>query len=160
MPWSGHEFGQNLWLNLWLLHSVGNSGPIILGQNVTPLVFDVFYLHKYSHGFSNFNDIVIQFFWKTSVMAVATLELTGTSLQSCCPNSTSPLSGWIILCVHPTQLLKVSLRYTCLDNKGRYSQMVGWRKHSPRLLKDGISIGDEGWNVTSSKHAARVLHLC
>jgi len=26
--------------------------------------FDMFYLHNYSHGFSNFNDIVIQFFQK------------------------------------------------------------------------------------------------
>ena len=37
-------------------------------------IFDVFYLHKYSHGFSNFNDIIIQFFRKSSVMTVATLD--------------------------------------------------------------------------------------
>jgi len=29
-----------------------------------PLVFDVFYLQQYSHGFSNFNDIVVQFLLK------------------------------------------------------------------------------------------------
>ena len=44
-----------------------------IGPKCDPLVFDVFYLHKYSHGFSNFNDIIIQFFRKTSVMTVATL---------------------------------------------------------------------------------------
>jgi len=41
------------------------------------LVFDVFYLHKYSHGFSPFNDIVIQFFQKRLVMTVATLPERG-----------------------------------------------------------------------------------
>jgi len=51
---------------------MGNSGSILSGQNVTP-VFDVLYLHKYSHSFSNFNDIVIQIFHKASVMTVATL---------------------------------------------------------------------------------------
>ena len=35
----------------------------------------MFYLHKYSYDFSNFNDIVIQFFRKTSVMTVATLHI-------------------------------------------------------------------------------------
>jgi hypothetical protein len=52
-----------------------NSGPILLSQNVTPPVFDVFYLHK---GFSYFNDIVIQFFQKMSIMTVATLDIHET----------------------------------------------------------------------------------
>ena len=34
--WSGHEFGCKFWPNLWPLHSMGNSGPILSGQNVTP----------------------------------------------------------------------------------------------------------------------------
>ena len=38
-----------------------------------PPVFDVFYLHKYSHSFRNFNDIIIQLFQKMSVMTMATL---------------------------------------------------------------------------------------
>ena len=54
------------------------SDPILLSQNMTPLVFDVFYLHKYSHRFSNFNDIVIQFIQKMSVMTVATLDVHET----------------------------------------------------------------------------------
>jgi hypothetical protein len=45
-----------------------------------PPVFDVFYLHKYSHGFSYFNDIVIQIFQKTLVMTMATL-MTGISMM-------------------------------------------------------------------------------
>ena len=57
---------------------MGNSGPILSGQNVTLPVFDV---HKYSHGFSNFNDIIIQFFRKTSVMTVATLALGDATVQ-------------------------------------------------------------------------------
>jgi len=48
----------------------------IVVQSCDPLVFDVFYLHKYSHSFSNFIDIIIQFFQKTSVMTVATLVFT------------------------------------------------------------------------------------
>jgi len=47
----------------------------------------VFYLHKYSHGFSNFNDIVIQLFQKMSVMTVATLRQsvwTGTESDGFC----------------------------------------------------------------------------
>jgi len=43
------------------------------GPKYDPPVFDVFYLHKYSHGFSYFNDIIIQFFQKMSVMTMATL---------------------------------------------------------------------------------------
>ena len=31
----------------------------------------MFYLHKYSHGFSNFNDTVIQIFQKMLVMTVS-----------------------------------------------------------------------------------------
>src|ERR1700736_786738 len=68
----------------------------IPGVKCDPPVFYVFYLHKYSHGFSNFNDIVIQFFQKTSVMTVATLTLnlqqlvhhnvvTTPNLQQTCP---------------------------------------------------------------------------
>jgi hypothetical protein len=34
-------------------------------------------LHKYSHSFSNFNDIIIQFFQKVSVMTMATLVGVG-----------------------------------------------------------------------------------
>jgi hypothetical protein len=45
------------------------------GPKCDPPVFDVFYLHKYSHGFINFIDIVIQFFQKMSVMTVATLVM-------------------------------------------------------------------------------------
>ena len=57
-----------------------NSGSILSGHNVTPPVFDVFYLYKYSHSFSYFNDIVIQIFQKTLVMTVATL-MTGISMM-------------------------------------------------------------------------------
>jgi hypothetical protein len=39
-----------------------------------PPIFDVFYLHKYSHAFSNFNDIIIQLFQKTSIMTMGTLS--------------------------------------------------------------------------------------
>ena len=37
-----------------------------------PPVFDGFHLEKYSHEFSNFTNIVIQIFWKASVMTMAT----------------------------------------------------------------------------------------
>src|SRR6266481_3532540 len=61
----------------------------LLGQNMTPPVFDVFYLHKYSHGFSNFNAIIIQFFRKTSVMTVATLEWQIPTIGNKCSHSVS-----------------------------------------------------------------------
>ena len=48
---------------LQLLYSVGNTHPILLDQNITPS-FDVFYLHKYFHDFSNFNDTLILGFFK------------------------------------------------------------------------------------------------
>jgi len=34
--WSGHEFGHEFGQISWLLHSVENMHPILLGQNVTP----------------------------------------------------------------------------------------------------------------------------
>jgi hypothetical protein len=40
----------------------------------------MFYLHKYSHSFNDFNDIVIQLFQKMSVMTVATLHHICTPL--------------------------------------------------------------------------------
>jgi hypothetical protein len=43
-----------------------------------PPVFDMFYLHKYSHGFSQFPWLIIQFFQKASVATVATLALIGS----------------------------------------------------------------------------------
>ena len=57
--WNDHDQIPKSWLH----HSVGNTGPIPSHQNNSPDV-DVFHLHKYSHGFSNFNDMVIQFFEK------------------------------------------------------------------------------------------------
>jgi hypothetical protein len=51
------------------------------GPQCDPLVFYVFYLRKYFHGFSHFNDIVIQLFQKTSVMTVATLVMINNDRQ-------------------------------------------------------------------------------
>ena len=34
--WSGHEFGHKISQISWPLHSVGNSCPILSGQNITP----------------------------------------------------------------------------------------------------------------------------
>ena len=66
-----------------------------------PLVFDVFYLHKYSHGFSNFN--AIQFFQKALVMTVATLCLSLTYHFSCIHPSAKVESGGLHVFQYPSR---------------------------------------------------------
>jgi hypothetical protein len=45
-----------------------------LEPKYNPPVYDVFYLHKYPHGFSQFPWLVIRFFRKASIVTVATLH--------------------------------------------------------------------------------------
>src|SRR5882762_2164256 len=65
---SGHEFGD---------HSIAWEISIqFFWAKCDPPVFVVFYLQKYSHSFSQFPWLIIQFFRKTSVMTMAILLST------------------------------------------------------------------------------------
>jgi hypothetical protein len=68
----------------------------------------VFYLHKYSRGFSNFDDIVIQFFRKSSVMTVATLYMDNSETHHLIEGKITP--ELIYACSYwATHLSKVDL---------------------------------------------------
>ena len=75
MLWSGHNFSQNSWLKSWPLHSVGITGLILSGQYMTlwllmcPMSTNILTI------LANFLDTIIPFFWKTSVMTMATPPL-------------------------------------------------------------------------------------
>jgi len=71
--WSGHEIWPNLWPNSWPLHSVGNSRPILLHQNVTSRFLMCSISTNILTVLANFLAIIIQFFQKTSVMTMVTL---------------------------------------------------------------------------------------
>ena len=76
------------------------QGELVMAEE---LVFDVFYLHKYSHGFSYFNDIVIQLFQKVLVMTMATLHETDGCWVSDSAH-TLPLIDTTIYYVRSTQM--------------------------------------------------------
>ena len=49
---------SSIYAQMYMLHSMGNS----FGQKCDPLIFDMLYLHKYSHSFSQFPWLIIQIF--------------------------------------------------------------------------------------------------
>ena len=73
MLWSSHNFGQNLWPKLWPLHSRGNPDPILSSQNMTTRFLTFFISTNIITILANFHDIIIQFFWKSLLMTMATL---------------------------------------------------------------------------------------
>jgi len=69
--WSGHKIWPNLWPNSWPLHTVGNSRLILLCQNVTCRFLICSISTNILTVLAHFLAIIIQFFWKISVMTVA-----------------------------------------------------------------------------------------
>ena len=82
--WSGHTFSHEFWPKSWPLHSVGITGPILLGQYMTsrflmcPMSTNILTIP------ANFPDTIIPFLWKTSVMTVATLPGKGSLVWWMC----------------------------------------------------------------------------
>lgn len=64
MLWISLHFGKASWTKVITVPLLRKYWWISSVSNYNPLAFDVIYLHKYSHGFSNFTDILIQFLLK------------------------------------------------------------------------------------------------
>ena len=109
--WSGHDFGQNSWPKPWPLHSVGITSPNLSSQYMTPR----FLMRPISTNIltilANFLDTIIPFFWKTSVMTVATLEHTKLLLTS----QQIPLFTMKARHLHVAQCLPMQLHITLLQ---------------------------------------------
>ena len=71
--WSGHNFGQNSWPKLGPLHGMGNTDPILSSPNMTSWLLTCFISTNVIMILANFPDIIIQLFWKSSVITMATL---------------------------------------------------------------------------------------
>ena len=117
----------------------------------------MFYPDKYSHKFSNFTDIIIQFFQKASVMTVATLIGRDNVWRGCCCGWT-PVTDGLLCALWLKERMKMVLRswhrYLAFMNIYWEVWVIWWRATYDRLTDDsllsfavGIGLGwmNMGW---------------